>query len=78
MADLSSNIGQPISGYPSSPNHDARVVSAHIHATFGELPAKIESSKGYTFRARMHDGRTILVGVKGTSATVLHAGEHSH
>lgn len=55
--NLSDCIGEPISGYVSSPAHSARFISALVESRYGALPRSIHQSRGYTFRVVLADGR---------------------
>ena len=54
--DLSECIGQPVSGYVSSPAHSARFISAIVESRYGALPRSIHQSRGYSFRVVFADG----------------------
>lgn len=61
--NLTQYIGEPVSGYESSPAHTARFIANEIHKRSGSWPQSIHQSRGYAYRVVLQDGRRVLVNV---------------
>lgn len=53
-----------ITGYPSSPAYDARLITWHVLYWTGETPKAIATSRGHSYRVTMPGGDVRIVTIE--------------